>query len=156
MNQAIHLLEPSLLKPDKYFKVYKVESSLLFVKIGGQFYDEKSDDEAPLVLGLILMLARKLFLNKLKSKRETEIDHQVKANPQDFRNKKQNFEIPSRVIKKVELKAKATKHTSGNDSGTIRLMMEDGTEQKYTIPSFVTRETIIDFFESQLILVEIV
>jgi hypothetical protein len=45
MHQAIHLLEPSLLTPDKYYKVYSTDPSLLFVKVGGQFYDEASDDD---------------------------------------------------------------------------------------------------------------
>lgn len=153
MKQAIHLLEPSLLTPDKYFKVYSMDPSLLFVKIGGQFYDETSDDEAPLVLGLVMMLLRKLFLSKLKDQRETEIDKQVNDDPEVLRNKKQNFDIPLQAIKKVELKTKSTKHTNGTDNGVLFLYMEDGTEKKYTIPSFVTRKAVINFFESQGIVV---
>lgn len=153
MKQSIHLLEPSLLTPDKYFKVYSMDPSLLFVKISGQFYDETSDEEAPLVLGLVMMLLRKLFLNKLKDQRETEIDKQVNDNPQALRNKKQNFDIPFQAIRKVELKTKSTKHTNGTDNGVLFLYMEDGTEKKYTIPSFVTRKTVINFFESQGIVV---
>lgn len=155
MTQSIHLLEPSLLTPDKYFKVYSKDPVLLFIKVGGQFYDEKTDEEAPFILGLALMIARKLFLNKFKAQAEAKTDRLVTEAPNALLSKSGNFDLDLKTIQKVELKTKATKHTSGTDNGTILIVLKDGSERKFTIPSFVPRKTVINFFENQHIDVEI-
>ncbi|QDY46539.1 hypothetical protein FK545_17925 [Planococcus glaciei] len=68
MHQFIHLLAPSTMALDRYYKVYSTKSSILFAKVGGQFYDESSDESLPLVVGLAMMLSRKLFFHKRKEK----------------------------------------------------------------------------------------
>lgn len=155
MPQAIHLLEPSILTPDKYYKVYSTDPSLLFVKVGGQFYDEKTDDEAPLVLGLFMMVLRKLYLNKRKDYINAMIDRKFSEDPQQLLAKKSNFDITSTSIKKIELKTKSTMHTNKTDNGTLHFHLENDAERKFTIPSFVPRKSVISFFQNHGIRVEI-
>lgn len=156
MQSAIHLLEPSKLTPDKYYKVYSADPSLLFVKIGGQFYDEKTDDAAPFVVGIAMMVLRKLFFNKRKEQHEAGVDRLVSENPQELLSKKNNFNLDVTAIQKIEMNTKSTFHTIGTDHGTLVLHLEDGTKRKFTIPSFVSTKAVMHFFESHGLAVEIV
>ncbi len=156
MQPSIHLLEPSALKPDKYFKVYASDPSLLFIKVGGQFYDEQTDDEAPLVLGLVMMALRKIVLNKRKEQHEANIDRQVSDNPQELLAKKSNFTLDLATIEKIELNTKSSFHTNKTDRGSLMLYTKDGEKRKFTIPSFVSTKAVIHFFESHNLPVEIV
>jgi uncharacterized membrane protein len=156
MQSAIHLLEPSKLTPDKYYKVYSADPSLLFVKIGGQFYDEKTDDEAPFVVGIAMMVLRKLFFNKRKEQHEAGVDRLVSENPQELLSKKNNFNLDVTAIQKIEMNTKSTFHTNGTDHGTLVLYLEDGTKRKFTIPSFVSTKAVMHFFDSHELAVEIV
>jgi hypothetical protein len=156
MQSAIHLLEPRKLTLDKYYKVYSTDPSLLFVKVGGQFYDEKTDDEAPFVVGIAMMVLRKLFFNKRKEQHEAGVDRQVSENPQELLSKKNNFNLDVTAIQKIEMNTKSTFHTIGTDRGTLVLHLKDGTRRKFIIPSFVSTKAVMHFFESHDLAVEIV
>jgi hypothetical protein len=88
-------------------------------------------------------------------KRAMTIDQQVSENPQQLLAKKSNFDIDLAAINKIELKTKSTLHTNKTDNGTLHLQLENGTERKYTIPSFVPRKSVIKFFENQGIRIEV-
>lgn len=156
MHQSIHLLAPSTMALDRYYKVYSTKSSILFAKVGGQFYDESSDESMPLVVGLAMMLSRKLFFHKRKEQREAAIDRQMSENPQSLLNNSKNFDIQFSAINKVEMKTQSTFHTAGTATGTLRFYLNDGSERKFTIPSFVTTEAVAEFFEAQRIPMETV
>lgn len=156
MHPSIHLLAPSTLALDHYYKVYSTDSSLVFAKVGGQFYDEASDDNLPLIAGLLFIAARKLFLTKRKEQREAAVDRQMSENPQSLLSKKSNFELHSASIHKVEMKTKSTFHTAGTATGTLRFYLNDGSEKKFTIPSFVPTKAVANFFEDQQIQIDII
>lgn len=152
MNSTIHLLAPSTLALDHYYKVYPTKSSLVFAKVGGQFYDKSSDDNLSLAVGLAFMAFRKLILTKCIEKREAAVDRQMSENPQSLLSKKNNFEFHSTAIRKVEMKINSTSHTTG----TLRFYLNDGSEKKFTIPSFVPTEKVVEFFEDQQILLDLI
>lgn len=156
MHPSIHLLAPSTLALDHYYKVYSTDSSLVFAKVGGQFYDEASDDNMPLVAGLVFIVFRKLFLNKRIEQREAAVDRQMSENPQSLLSEKKNFDLHFTAIDKVEMKTKSTFHTAGTATGTLRFYLNDGSEKKFTIPSFVPTETVAKFFEDQQIQIDII
>ncbi|CEG21423.1 hypothetical protein BN1080_00333 [Planococcus massiliensis] len=156
MNSTIHLLAPSTLALDHYYKVYPTKSSLVFAKVGGQFYDKASDDNLPLVVGLAFMAFRKHILTKRIEKREAAVDRQMSENPQSLLAKKNNFEFHSTAIRKAEMKTKSTFHTAGTATGTLRFYLNDGSEKKFTIPSFVPTEKIVEFFEEQQIQLDLI
>ncbi|GKW45951.1 hypothetical protein [Planococcus sp. NCCP-2050] len=156
MNSTIHLLAPSTLALDHYYKVYPTKSSLVFAKVGGQFYDKASDDNLPLVAGIAFMAFRKLILTKRIEKREAAVDRQMSENPQTLLSAKNNFDLHLTAINKVELKTKSTFHTVGTATGTLRFYLNDGSEKKFTIPSFVPTEKVVEFFEDQQILLDLI
>lgn len=156
MQAAIHLLDPGKLTPDKYYKVYPSAPSLLFIKIGGQFYDEETDNQAPFVVGLLMMALRKTFFNKRKERHEASIDRQVGENPDGLLAKKSNFALDFTAIQKIEMNTKSSFHTNGTDRGSLLLHFTDGTQRKFIIPSFVATKSVIHFFESQGLQVDII
>ncbi|QDY46540.1 hypothetical protein FK545_17930 [Planococcus glaciei] len=80
----------------------------------------------------------------------------MSENPQSLLNNSKNFDIQFSAINKVEMKTQSTFHTAGTATGTLRFYLNDGSERKFTIPSFVTTEAVAEFFEAQRIPMETV
>jgi hypothetical protein len=154
MRTPIFLIKPSTFTSDKYYKVYATETSYIFIKLGGQFYEENAVEKQYLLLGLIFSLFRKRILTNRRSVFENKVDKEIEINPDSLLAKRNNFKIDLNSIKTVQVSEKSTFHTSWNDNGSVKITLSNGKILKFIIPLSVPAKLVIDSFESKNVLAQ--
>jgi hypothetical protein len=154
MRTPIYLIKPSTFTPDKYYKVYATETSYIFIKLGGQFYEENAVEKQYLLLGLIFLLFRKKILTNRRSVFENTVDREIEINPDSLLAKRNNFKIDLDNIETVQVNEKSTFHTSLNDNGSVKITLSNGKILKFIIPLSVPAKLVIDSFESKNVLAQ--
>ncbi|MFP3511516.1 hypothetical protein SB775_18080 [Peribacillus sp. SIMBA_075] len=152
MVTPIYLIKPSTFTLDKYYKVYATETSYIFIKLGGQFYEENAVEKQYLLLGLIFSFFRKKILANKRSVLENKVDKGIELNPDSLLAKRNNFKVDLDNIKTVEVSEKSTFHTAWNDNGSVKITLRNGKVLKFIIPLSVSAKLVIDSFESKKVL----
>lgn len=154
MRTPIYLIKPSTFTPDKYYKVYATETSYIFIKLGGQFYEENAVEKQYLLLGLIFLLFREKIFTNRRSVFENTVDREIEINPDSLLAKRNNFKIDLDNIKTVQVNEKSTFHTSLNDNGSVKITLSNGKILKFIIPLSVPAKLVIDSFVSKNVLAQ--
>lgn len=156
LEKPIYLIKPSIFTSDKYYKVYIIGASFIFVKLGGQFYVESAVEDQHFILGLIFSFFRKkVFANK-RSAFEANMDKEIEINPDSLLAKKTNFKIDLVSLKSIQVNNHPTFHSGWDDNGSVKMTLNNGKNLKFNIPKSVSTKLIIKMFESKNLPIQMV
>ncbi|PGZ92239.1 hypothetical protein [Bacillus sp. AFS029533] len=148
-EKPIYLIKPRIFTSDKYYKVYVKGASLIFVKLGGQFYVENAVEEQHFILGLVFSFFRKKVFAKKRSVFEANMDKEIEINPDSLLAKKSNFKIDLNSLKSIQINNHPTFHSGWEDNGSVKMTLINGKNLKFNIPKSVSTKSIITIFESE-------
>ncbi|WP_066172569.1 hypothetical protein [Bacillus marinisedimentorum] len=143
MISSFYVIKPRMTRGDLFYKVYVTDTSLLFIKLGGQFHNRDAFENQVPGIAQLLFLFGFNKVEKRQSQMEKSYDESIQQNQVfELLRIKENFSINHRDIQEILVNKKGTLHTGFHDNGTIIIKLKSDKDLKFIIPKTTLRREI--------------